>query len=633
MSRAISTGFIVFVVFLTFSLLARPNIKTEIHLNDNGCAKTLADTSLLSANSVNSDPTDQLIPSTATNKAYIISSTSTDNPGLATTEFTATQYTNIGSSNSVYVTSTAQDSITQSCSLATGSKNCDVCDNGCAYLSGCSAPNPHCTALSHATSSDTCSYGQNACSVSHCAHNSVCTGFTCDVPSGGCTYLCANTYYDTNLVASDGCESQVYSDMYGFQRYTFNLSAYSSITQLQFCWQGYYTATGGQNYSNLEWYNVTSASWTSWKQLPYNSANTFCINFSGSNLTDVQNSTGTWSQFAVRTNESRQGNLSTDYADFAYLNVTYTTPYYPFLNVTWNSPQNNTWNTSQTILHLYTPIWNYTTMANCSLWTNASGTFTYSSAVNTTVTNNTINSISYNYGSDYTWLGAYINCTNTTGTSNTTGNYIIKIDTIPPTYSQNSTNSTWAGKPVNYSLYWQDSGSGLSGYNFSFDNCTGTFVNDSWVAMTGSTNWSNVTKTINSTVGCLIRWCVYTNDTANNWNSTSCNIPFNYTTTLMPVPSLTTDATNYSSCGAVFYRVSLYDANFQPISSSFSLTFLYPNSTTASSSASLYPNNGTGIYTGSYILNATYPVGTWLLKVIEIFGATAGKNFNVAPSS
>ena len=44
-------------------------------------------------------------------------------------------------------------------------------------------------------------------------------------------------------------------------------------------------------------------------------------------------------------------------------------------------------------------------------------------------------------------------------------------------------------------------------------------------------SWSNATKTINSNVGSTIRWCVYANDTDNNWNSASCSNPFVFTTT------------------------------------------------------------------------------------------------------
>ena len=86
-----------------------------------------------------------------------------------------------------------------------------------------------------------------------------------------------------------------------------------------------------------------------------------------------------------------------------------------------------------------------------------------------------------------------------------------------------------AGTAVLHSLNWTDN-IGLSGYIFSFDNCTGSLVNDTnWVSFGGAT-WSNVTKKINTTAGCTIRWCVYANDSSNNWNGTSCQNPFSYVT-------------------------------------------------------------------------------------------------------
>jgi len=227
-------------------------------------------------------------------------------------------------------------------------------------------------------------------------------------------------------------------------------------------------------------------------------------------------------------------------------------------------------------------------------------------------------SCSYSCDTNYVWDGS--NCV------------LASVDSTPPTYSSNSTNSTLLGTPVKHNLYWQDN-RGLSGYIFSFDNCTGHLVNSSWVAMTGTGNWSNVTKTINSTVGCIIRWCVYANDTSNNWNSTSCTTPFNYTTTAPPAnpPALvSSDRTNYTACGAVFYRVGLYDKNSELISSYFTSNVLNPSLVTVYSQSSLYPNNGTGIYKGNFTLNTTSPPGTWLLKILENGGATFGKNFFVA---
>ncbi|MCK5644291.1 MAG: right-handed parallel beta-helix repeat-containing protein, partial [Gammaproteobacteria bacterium] len=95
--------------------------------------------------------------------------------------------------------------------------------------------------------------------------------------------------------------------------------------------------------------------------------------------------------------------------------------------------------------------------------------------------------------------------------------YFTLTDSTSAQYSQNQTNSTFAGKDILFSLYWTDND--LAGYVFSFDNGTGTFSNDSYVGMTGTGNWSNVSKWVNSTVGSTIRWQVYANDSAGNMNA------------------------------------------------------------------------------------------------------------------
>ncbi len=44
------------------------------------------------------------------------------------------------------------------------------------------------------------------------------------------------------------------------------------------------------------------------------------------------------------------------------------------------------------------------------------------------------------------------------------------------------------------------------------------YVNDSFVPMKGTLNWSNVTKRVSSTIGANISWIVHANDTSDNWN-------------------------------------------------------------------------------------------------------------------
>jgi hypothetical protein len=78
-------------------------------------------------------------------------------------------------------------------------------------------------------------------------------------------------------------------------------------------------------------------------------------------------------------------------------------------------------------------------------------------------------------------------------------------------YSVNA-GPTWSGGLGTRETYW--------------DNVV---VSNSYIGPFNS--WSNVTKTLNSTIGTNVQWCVYANDSDNNWNSTSCSNPFVLTTT------------------------------------------------------------------------------------------------------
>jgi hypothetical protein len=126
-------------------------------------------------------------------------------------------------------------------------------------------------------------------------------------------------------------------------------------------------------------------------------------------------------------------------------------------------------------------------------------------------------------------VGTYNYTGNWNGNENYTGCYeesiLSVVDTIAPKYWYNVTNNTISDRPTLFSLNWTDD-VGLSGYIFSTNN-TGTWVNDSWIAMTGLADWSNITKTLNSTVGAFVQWRVYANDTSDNWNA---SLVYNLTT-------------------------------------------------------------------------------------------------------
>jgi|GEM_PF-2912107 len=104
--------------------------------------------------------------------------------------------------------------------------------------------------------------------------------------------------------------------------------------------------------------------------------------------------------------------------------------------------------------------------------------------------------------------------------------------TTPPTYSSISANTTIANQPCSFSCFWTDE-TGLAftgGYIFETNN-TGTFTNDTWTAFSTDPQWANATKTLNDTVGNVVSYLWYANDTGNRWNSTD---QYNLTVTAPP---------------------------------------------------------------------------------------------------
>jgi hypothetical protein len=149
--------------------------------------------------------------------------------------------------------------------------------------------------------------------------------------------------------------------------------------------------------------------------------------------------------------------------------------------------------------------------------------FVFNNVTNVTNGTNTevssINSGNLTAGQNWT---CGVRAFNSINYSNWTNSSSVTISSIPgPAWTTNSTNTTSAGNSTLFSVYWYAASNytNLSGFIFSINN-TGTWVNDSWVAMTGTGNWSNVTKTLNSTVGLLVSWKVYANNSNNVWNST-----------------------------------------------------------------------------------------------------------------
>jgi len=144
--------------------------------------------------------------------------------------------------------------------------------------------------------------------------------------------------------------------------------------------------------------------------------------------------------------------------------------------------------------------------------------------------------------------------------------YTPSADTQAPTYSNIATNTTLAGAVCQFSVLWNDNAN-VSGYIFGTNN-TGTWQNETWVAFSVFYNstaaWSNVTKTLNSTVDVRVEWTVWCNDTSNNWNTTGTQYltttPTGYALNLRVMDSDLSDAIS----GALVYKdsdVKVSDAN------------------------------------------------------------------------
>jgi hypothetical protein len=122
---------------------------------------------------------------------------------------------------------------------------------------------------------------------------------------------------------------------------------------------------------------------------------------------------------------------------------------------------------------------------------------------------------------------------------------------MPPQWvaGSNSTNTTLAGQPANLTLNWTDNYQ-LAGYIFSTNN-TGTWSNSSYITFSGTTNTSWNVTTLNSTVGSIVSWCFYANDTSGNMNATNCQAGNEfYLNTTEAIVSFTVrlpDNINYSS--------------------------------------------------------------------------------------
>ncbi|MFQ6118938.1 MAG: DNRLRE domain-containing protein, partial [Methanosarcinales archaeon] len=118
-------------------------------------------------------------------------------------------------------------------------------------------------------------------------------------------------------------------------------------------------------------------------------------------------------------------------------------------------------------------------------------------------------------------IGWRIYARDTSGNWNDTGIQLITTkDTTPPYYSkqgQNKSNPS-EGELVKVYAYWTDNIRLASAILAT--NKSGTWSNESMIAISAQKNWSNFTLDTDGYGGKSIAWKIYANDTSDNWNVT-----------------------------------------------------------------------------------------------------------------
>jgi len=183
-------------------------------------------------------------------------------------------------------------------------------------------------------------------------------------------------------------------------------------------------------------------------------------------------------------------------------------------------------------------------------------------------------------------------------------------DTQPPRYSNIAQNNSSPNEneSVIFSVRWTDNVN-LSSYIFEW-NATGVLTNDTAVGMSGSANYSNVTKTLPpGSANKTIVWKIYANDTSNNWNATGQQ---SFAVRPIPTPFVRTSQATYSMCNLLYYRFNLYDQNGAAVDSSATVSLLDSNGAQQSQNSGI---SSGGALNGYFNIPAA-GWGEWLLAVL-----------------
>jgi hypothetical protein len=162
-----------------------------------------------------------------------------------------------------------------------------------------------------------------------------------------------------------------------------------------------------------------------------------------------------------------------------------------------------------------------------------------------------------NYGGDtvsvnharLNWTGSVVNNNNYASQPTAFTGVILNNDTTPTdsiTFSGVSVSSSTIGSSVTFRITATITGTmNLTNYTFSYDNCSGTLVNDSVVALSGKNSTISLQKNLSSTYNCVTRYQWFLN-AANATNKSSTNTSIYSFNTTLPTPNGSTNWTRLS---------------------------------------------------------------------------------------
>ncbi|OGI12568.1 hypothetical protein A3K64_01535 [Candidatus Micrarchaeota archaeon RBG_16_36_9] len=218
--------------------------------------------------------------------------------------------------------------------------------------------------------------------------------------------------------------------------------------------------------------------------------------------------------------------------------------------VRFNSTTNISYTNTRNVNFSYIPTWNSTVSPQTvTLWGNFTGTWAANVTNSTALTNATLNYINNTVATDgpFSW-NAVINDT-TGGNDTNTANWTIVVDTAMPTWytNQSSTPPNYSSTSSQFNITWNDTLSPISTVFITIRNSTGVLINNA--SMTNSYGGSVYNYSIVLPAD-TFNWTSYTNDSANNWN-TSDTLVFTIGKAVNPVDlylngTINANRTNYT---------------------------------------------------------------------------------------